>query len=563
MEKLKPTLEAHLQRREFDLLRYCAAAAAGTAHRIQMPGKELEYQGVDLHGNLIDAKDFRGKFVLLIIDASQNAQKIPVLKKIYNALHSDGLELIEFNTQHNTEITSQHIEQNEIPWIVTSLGARHQKQGVQDYREVYGNSDAFLFAGKDGIVISTAARGAPPMLFEMLQAHFPNHTAILEEAVAEARAIDDEQERKLLSQTRTRLEDLETFTEGSNLTAILRKLFLVYDTEGISAQMKLELAATILQFPNLPESVRLNTVTRKAETMFNLGIAELRRNPEKLPEVVFAELLTYLDEVQRITQGTPLYHNAYLFTKIQVLLRMREYLNQSDNPVAYAEEIIDRYIPFAREEMPNVMDTGGAYNLRFFVMFFLESLEKIDSNHSTQLSATFLGQVIPIFEASPDLATRQYARQLSGTERRASLVGQELEFESVLIDGETINVQDLRGKVVLVNFWATTCGPCRAKFPNLKRLYEHYKPLGFEMIAYSCGDDDETLRAFAEREQLPWLVGSLLMSTRHGFKNYDEFYGIRAIPTTFLLDRGGVVRFMMVGANDETLNREIAKLFDE
>ena len=239
------------------------------------------------------------------------------------------------------------------------------------------------------------------------------------------------------------------------------------------------------------------------------------------------------------------------------------FLERCDNPVEYAQEIIDKYIAFAKEVMPNIEGSGGHYNVRFFVMFFQRNLENIDTKHSTQLLATFLGQVIPIFESSSDLETQQYARQLSGAERRGTLIGNELEFECVLIDSTTINVKDLRGKVVLVNFWATTCGPCRAKFPSMKELYEKYKPQGFEIIAFSCGDDDETLKAFVEREQHPWLVGSLLMSTRNDIKNYYEFYGIRGIPTTFLVDREGIVRFMMVGASDDLLNREVEKLFAE
>ena len=61
----------------------------------------------------------------------------------------------------------------------------------------------------------------------------------------------------------------------------------------------------------------------------------------------------------------------------------------------------------------------------------------------------------------------------------------------------------------------------------------------------------------------PWFIGSLLKSKRKGLKDYDEHYGIRAIPTTFLLDREGIVRFMMVGRDDETLTREVERLFSE
>jgi peroxiredoxin len=97
----------------------------------------------------------------------------------------------------------------------------------------------------------------------------------------------------------------------------------------------------------------------------------------------------------------------------------------------------------------------------------------------------------------------------------------------------------------------------------MKKLYEKYKPKGYEMIAYSCGDDTETLNAFAEKTKYPWMFSSTVLSKEKGnLKNYSDFYGIRGIPTTFILDREGIVRFMMVGSNDEMLTKEIDKMFE-
>ena len=97
----------------------------------------------------------------------------------------------------------------------------------------------------------------------------------------------------------------------------------------------------------------------------------------------------------------------------------------------------------------------------------------------------------------------------------------------------------------------------------MKELYEKYKPQGYEMIAYNTGEDFETIREFAEKTLYPWLVGSSLMSVEKGLTDYNRFYGITGIPTTMILDRSGIVRFMIVGSDDDTLTRELEKRFAE
>ena len=142
------------------------------------------------------------------------------------------------------------------------------------------------------------------------------------------------------------------------------------------------------------------------------------------------------------------------------------------------------------------------------------------------------------------------------------LVGSELEFETVLLDGTVFNVKDHRGKVVLINFWGTTCGPCLREFPAMKALYEKYHDRGYEMVA-ACHDSESDLTAFLAKNPFPWSFSRIEESKKRGLRDYYAYYGIFGIPTTFLVDRDGIVRYTQVGADDDALEREVGKLFAE
>ena len=223
----------------------------------------------------------------------------------------------------------------------------------------------------------------------------------------------------------------------------------------------------------------------------------------------------------------------------------------------YAEEIVKRFIAITKAAPESFYN-----NSRIFVMFYCGELKDFDAEHSTQLTRSFVEQVIPVF-AAKGVEYQQEAKRLEAVLKRLSSIGSELEFECVLMNGDKINVKDLRGKVVAVNIWATYCVPCILEFPNLKTQYEKYKDRGYEMIAYSVDDDLDAVVKFQEKNQYPWLIGSLVKSKEAGLVDYYAFYVLPGIPATFLLDRSGKVRFMMVGSNDEMFNHGLEKLFAE
>ncbi|MDA8259187.1 MAG: TlpA disulfide reductase family protein [Betaproteobacteria bacterium] len=103
------------------------------------------------------------------------------------------------------------------------------------------------------------------------------------------------------------------------------------------------------------------------------------------------------------------------------------------------------------------------------------------------------------------------------------------------LDGKQIRPADLRGKLVLVNFWATSCGICLQEMPDLIATYRRHNSRGFEVIAVAMYyDEPEQIRAYVAKHGLPFPV----VFDRDGALA-REFEGVRATPTTFLIDRSG------------------------
>lgn len=167
-----------------------------------------------------------------------------------------------------------------------------------------------------------------------------------------------------------------------------------------------------------------------------------------------------------------------------------------------------------------------------------------------------------LFAKSSDRKLARYGLDLSKTPggKKSDLVGQHLELEGANVDGLPFDWAGYRGKVVLVDFWATWCGPCRAELPNLKRCYETYHERGFEVVAISLDQDLDTLKNFLAEEQITWT--NLFDSNSAGWDNpLATRYGVKAIPTCLLVDRQGKV--ISAAARGAELDRLLAELLGE
>ena len=120
-----------------------------------------------------------------------------------------------------------------------------------------------------------------------------------------------------------------------------------------------------------------------------------------------------------------------------------------------------------------------------------------------------------------------------------AMIGQPVpDFTATDLDGNPISLQDYRGKVVLLDFWAVWCGPCIAEMPNVKRVYNSYKDEGFDIIGISLDTDEARLRNYLKENDIPWRQ---IFSGKGWQSPVSQQYDIRAIPAPWLIARDGTL----------------------
>ena len=131
------------------------------------------------------------------------------------------------------------------------------------------------------------------------------------------------------------------------------------------------------------------------------------------------------------------------------------------------------------------------------------------------------------------------------------------DFELQTLEGESIRLADYRGKVVLIDFWATWCQPCRRQVPHLKSLYTELRPSGFEIVGIAVGDREESVRKFVAQAQIEYPV---TMGTDEVVTAFGNF---TTIPTVFLVDRNGKIARRYTGLQDrQVLESHIRRALD-
>ena len=216
-----------------------------------------------------------------------------------------------------------------------------------------------------------------------------------------------------------------------------------------------------------------------------------------------------------------------------------------------AKKVLDEMIEKGENEGKEITEEL-AEGLEFVLQYAEYALEKDEV-------AEVYKKVFDLFNNSDNESIKQTGKTLLGTFRRVSLPGNEMLVGGTFIDDTEFKAEDYTGKTVLIDFWATWCGPCRGEIPNVKKLYGYYHEKGFEIIGISSDRDVETLKKFIEKEEMPWKQMMRDKALVADGQTMGTYYGVTGIPTMILIGLDGKV--ITVNARGQNLKKALESIY--
>ena len=201
--------------------------------------------------------------------------------------------------------------------------------------------------------------------------------------------------------------------------------------------------------------------------------------------------------------------------------------------------------------------TKGALQAASDINMLVSFLQQ-DGHH--ELIPPMLDSTIAVLDELGDDQSKSFAESFRSKMNRIRLPGSQIELDGKLLDGSDFDWPSYRGKVVLIDFWATWCGPCVQDLPHVKATWERYHAKGFEVVGISLDHERKSLESFLERSPLPWATLFSEPQTKTGSHAIAAKYEISSIPTAFLVDREGKV--ISTEARGPELDRQLQKMFE-
>jgi thiol-disulfide isomerase/thioredoxin len=168
--------------------------------------------------------------------------------------------------------------------------------------------------------------------------------------------------------------------------------------------------------------------------------------------------------------------------------------------------------------------------------------------------------IIDSFSDVDERLTAMVQQQISmlAAERKLKVGSPPVKFEVTSIKGEKLSPEKFKGKVLLLDFWATWCAPCRQEMPNVIKVYDKYNEKGFEIVGISLDRDRDAFERYIDKYDMNWPQ---FYDGKFWQNELATLYGIKSIPATFLIDKKGNIRYKHLRGRQ--LEVAVKELLDE
>ena len=515
--------------------------------RTTLVGKPYELTGVTIEGNDIDWKQYKGKVVLVDFWATwciPCIQELPNVIDQYKKYHEQGFEVVGVNLDDDPTRLKRFMDEAPIPWK-TVVTVNEKTRGFDAPIAAKNGIDKIPFTvlvDREGKVSAINLRGEE-LQTSLAKIFDSGEKPNVENPAAKSPDKKDQSRHKPLDGKSldqlalVECGDEKEEKEADEKPAVEEPASNPYlAAPGLSA---FDLVDYILDMQEKPKSIRkrpgfseavseaadrvlASTKSDKLQVIAILGKCAILHERASLGDKkADTKLVAFLQTIKEDKREK-------VAQEVQFLLIERKLIEVDELPL----EQVTTLLAEVKEYLADQKMTERHLRLASSVVHAINRLEddKQREGYFTDFGA--------IFSKSLDKQLAQYGKKLSRKPSQSSsdLVGKPLELTGTTALGTEFDWKQYRGKVVLVDFWATWCAPCRREMPHVKALYEKYKEKGFDIVAVSLDRDLDALGQYLKENNIAWtnLAGD---ETQQLAKKY----GVRGIPTMMLIDQTGKI----------------------